>query len=112
MTYEESENLVTCDLCYLKQSNKGGSASGQFKYRKEFDQTSDKIKPEFSHLKSHLKVHFSKQAHIGNWETWKRIEEENCELVTRSKEVGMRIARICYDIYKNGKSLRSFEMGK
>ena len=55
-------------------------------------------------------MHFSKQAHIENWETWKRIEEENHELVTRSKEVGMRIARICYDIYKNGKSLRSFEM--
>ena len=23
LTYEESENPVTCDLCYLKQSNKG-----------------------------------------------------------------------------------------
>ena len=108
-SYNKPENVLACDLCYSAQA-KGGSISGQFKYDQDLDQPSEKLNPEFSHLKCHLKVHLSRQAHIENWSAWRKIEEENQELISRSRLVGMRIARICYDMYKNGKSLRSFEM--
>ena len=57
LSYDEHENLVKFDLCYVEQS-KGGSVSGQFRYRKDFDKPSDKMRQEFIHMTNHLKAHF------------------------------------------------------
>ena len=102
LSYMKTECLIICDLCYSEQQP-GGCVSGQFKYRPDGDAKS------FSHLKSHIKEHFSKIGHIENWTSWKKSEEERGKLLTRNHEVGMRCARICYDNFKNGKSVRSYE---
>ena len=40
---------------------------------------------------------------FSNWEDWKKKEEENKQLESKNHQIDMRIARICYDIYKEGK---------
>ena len=47
--------------------------------------------------------------HVLNLEAWEKKETERKAHIARNVAVGMRIARICYDIYQQGKSYRSFE---
>ena len=55
-------------------------------------------------LKAHLKSHFSIKVHVENWESWKKTENEKKKIESSCQEVGLRIGRLCYDIYKDGSS--------
>ena len=70
--------------------------------------SSEHIPVAFSNLKRHLKDHVTKMTHFSNWEDWRKTEEHT-HVDTKNHQIGMRIARICYSMYKEGKAERSFE---
>ena len=109
-SYVEEEHLLKCDLCCSKP-RMGGNVPGLFKYDKDDDIENENknLSQRFRNLKAHMKAHLMNKTHIDHWEKWKQIEEENHKFESRCHEVGLRIARLCYDIYKDGSSMRSFE---
>ena len=82
---------------------------GLFKYEGDPDTDMGNQSQRFRSLKAHLKAHFSNKVHVENWESWKKTEDENKKFEIRCQEVGLRIGRLCYDIYKDGSSMRAFE---
>ena len=108
LSYVEEEEVLKCDLCCSKP-RMGGSIPGLFRYKKNTNESSQKQSLPFRHLKDHIKNHLKSKVHIDYWEGWKKLEDEENQFKIRCREVGIRIARLCYDIYKEGKSLRSFE---
>ena len=110
LSYVPEEHLLKCDLCCSKP-RMGGNVPGLFKYDKEDNIESDNtnLSQRFRNLKAHLKAHLMNKTHIDHWEKWKKIEEENHKFESRCHVVGLRIGRLCYDIYKDGSSMRSFE---
>ena len=86
----------------------GGNVPGLFKYVKDTEGNSNQSS-EFRNVKAHINAHFCKKVHVENWEAWEKAEAEKSQFEIRCKEVGLRIARLCYDIYRDGKSLCDFE---
>ena len=84
---------------------------GLFKYDKDVDIENENknLSQRFRNQKAHMKAYLMNKTHIDHWDKWKQIEEENHKFESRCQEVGLRIARLCYDIYKDGSSMRSFE---
>ena len=64
----------------------------------------------FINLKKKIKTHLDTKTHDANLGAWKRREEEVASLKSRNTEVGMRIARICYFLFKKGGSERDYEI--
>ena len=108
LSYDENEKVLKCDLCSSKPSS-GGNLPGIFSYSKDIEPSSSNQSQEFRSLKHHLKNHFTKKVHIDNWEALKLSEDEERKFTNRCFEVGMRISRLCYDIYKEGYSAHTFE---
>ena len=109
LSYDKESNLLKCDLC-CKNPRLGANVPGLFKYDSKSEGISSQNQSsEFRHLKAHLKDHFCKKVHIGNWEAWNKADSEEKKFENRCKEVGLRIARLCYDLYRDGKSLRAYE---
>ena len=48
--------------------------------------------------------------HISNCSKSNIDEENSIQRETKNHEIGMRIARLCYSTYKEGKSKRCFEV--
>ena len=110
LSYNKTEELLKCDLCFVQGAGgMGACVPGLFIYSKEKEGDSKNQSLAFRHLKSHLKRHFMKEIHVENWEAWKKAEEAELKFKSRNQSVGLRVARTCYDCYKEGKSLRSFE---
>ena len=86
-----------------KQTRLGGCVPGLFKYEPDFDPEKD------INLKAHLKAHFENKTHVDNLEMMKKSEDKDRKFESRCHEVGLRIARLCYDGYKSGASKRAFE---
>ena len=109
LEYDRGTNAMYCRLCcpenYDLQSNPNvNNILGRFSY----DDLCG-ISLQFIHLKSNIKRHFKKDAHIEKLKKFKEQENENTLINLRNKNIGMRIARICYDIYQTGGSVRSYE---
>ena len=64
----------------------------------------------FINLKRTLRDHLSNKTHTANLISWEQREKEFSKDANRNRQIGLRIARICYIIYKEGKSERSFEI--
>ena len=108
--YDRTTAAMYCRLCcpkdYNSKSNHPNVCNilGRFSYD---DSCGKKI--DFYHLKGNIKRHFKKDVHIENLKRFKEQENESTLLKLRNKNIGMRIARICYDIYQTGASERSYE---
>ena len=44
--------------------------------------------------------------HIDNWEAWQAAEEEDEIFKSQCQEMGIRIARVCYDNYREYTPMR------
>ena len=108
LSYNEEEQLVKCDVC-CSNTRKGGSVPGIFKYEKPPSSDKDTQRKKFKNLKAHLKAHFENKTHNDNIEEKEKSEEEERKFQSRCHQVGLRIARLCYDGYKSGSSSRAFE---
>ena len=106
-SYNEVEQLLKCDLC-CSNPRKGGSMPGLFHYEKDVSDK-DSERKKFKNLKSHLKAHLANKTHVDNQEVKKKMEDEDRKFLSRCHQVGLRIARLCYDGYKSGSSGRAFE---
>ena len=107
LNYNETERLLKCDLC-SPNPRKGGSMPGLFNYEKDgLDKGMERKK--FKCLKSHLKAHFANKKHVDNIEIKNKMEDDERKFQSRCHKVGLRIARLCYDGYKSGASVRAFE---
>ena len=80
-----------------------------YKYKPDFDPDVDNQSKKFTNMKAYLKAHFETQRYVDNWEVLKKSEEDERKFESRCHEVGLRIARLCYDGYKSGSSKREFE---
>ena len=107
LSYDETEQLLKCDLC-CQNPRKGGSLPGLFMYEKDVDDK-DTDRKNFKYLKSHLKRHLANKTHVENHEAKNKTEDDERKFQIRCKQVGLRIARLCYDGYKSGSSARAFE---
>ena len=75
----------------------------------DFSEDENLPKP-FTNLKKTIKQHLSNKTHTVKLEAWKEKEEEIIKLESRNHQIGMRIARICYFLYRTGGSERDFEI--
>ncbi len=73
-------------------------------------QEGENLTKSFTNLKKKIKTHLVNKTHTVNWGAWKEREEEIIRLGSRNYQVGMRIARICYFLFKTGGSERDFEI--
>ena len=112
LDYLSQEKCLVCSVCMTVSRLAGSHAPGRYAYDLSNDElymTTNIMSREFRNLKIHIKRHFENEDHI------KRAEDRNKEEVAQSKtetrefSIGMRIARICYSMYKDGAAKRSFE---
>ena len=116
-TYKSSDGYFVCEVCCprvnFNTDARLHNQSGIFHYDPDnglsFTST-EKISPAFSNLKRNLKDHLTSKSHMSHCE--KDIIDEGNAVRRGSKnhEIGMRIARLCYSAYNEGKSERSFEI--
>ena len=99
--YVEQEEAIVCQVCDAK-----------FKYSGNLERTfiEKKISPQFSHLKQVLKVHMKTGKHkmelskaLKDGLVWEREE-------SRNNAVGMRISRIAYHLFFNGRPDTDFPL--
>ena len=117
LVVEQETGLLLCELCFVDKESLGTKTPGQFKIRIDENEMEDEFfQPEninqsrkFINLKKSIKRHFKTTQHTDNWKAWNERENEKTAFKTRVYEVGMRIARICYEEYKEGNSKRHFE---
>ena len=115
--YKKKDGYVICTLCVpestvTSSTNNRGTDNGMFMYDSNsgLEFADDVNLPRtFINLKKNLKDHLHKKTHIANWTSWKEKEAKETADNNRNKEIGLRIARICYVLYKEGRSERSFE---
>ena len=69
----------------------------------DFSEDENLPKP-FTNLKKTIKQHLSNKTHTVKLEAWKEKEEEIIKLERRNHQIGMRVARICYFLYRTGGS--------
>ena len=75
---------------------------GLFKFERDPINDVNNQSSRFRYLKGNLKHHFTNKTHVENWESWKEAEDENGRFESRCHDVGLRIGRLCYDLYKSG----------
>ena len=112
--------FVICSLCcsdeivaQAKASNILSQTNGVITFSSEDQltfQTGEKLSKSFTNLKKKIMTHLENPTHAEKWVSWKKKEEEVTKLKSRNEEVGLRIARICYFLYKKGGSERDFEI--
>ena len=112
--------LVICQMCCNESSlekteeellHQAGVMSFPVDMPRNFiDDDVDKQSRPFINLKKKIKTHLMTKTHISNWQAWQEREEENKQIESRNFQIGMRVGRICYYLYKKGGSERDFEM--
>ena len=111
---------VTCKLCcsddaFMLAESSGtlNLTNGVISFPLNIQLTSlegEKLPKSFTNLKKKIKTHLVNKTHTANWDMWKEREEEVIRLDSRNNQVGMRIARICYFLFKTGGSERDYEI--
>ena len=71
---------------------------------------SENLTKTFANLKKTIKQHLLNKTHKANLNAWKEREEEMIRIESRNRQVGMRVARVCYFLYKTGGSERDYEI--
>ena len=112
----KNEEYIMCKLCvpltYKVDVSSNSCENGIFMYNAKgglsFSNES-KLPKCFTNLKKNLKEHLSNKTHTTNLTAWEERLEEDKRNFNRNRQIGLRIARICYVIYKEGRSERSFE---
>ena len=110
--YTSGEHIV-CKLCVPSGKKVDTTCdNGVFKYNSSeglaFTDES-KLPRSFINLKKNLKDHLNNKSHAAKLTAWNDRLEEDKRNFSRNRQIGLRIGRICYAIYKEGRSERSFE---
>ena len=102
-----------CTLCCPKDAITDGQQLGKFNlseiaYHGETDDDG-RLTEEFRNLKKHLKGHIQTRPHSEQWNLWKEKEEKEERSRSKNESAGMRLARLAYEGFRRGRSLRDFE---
>ena len=89
---------IVCNICM------GNDSTGVFKveniYHDEVEEADSKQSRRFINLKKNIKRHFTTKTHVERVEALRSEENASKNVNSRNMEVGMRIARVAYVVYK------------
>ena len=110
---DDNRRFLFCSLCLHKDAISEDQQAGKFSISfmstvGETDDSGNQTR-EFRNLKGHVKSHIQTRPHTAQWDLWKQQEEEVERLRSKNELAGMRLARIAYEGFLRGRSLRDFE---
>ena len=113
-TYDQPSGYLRCNTCCagIDFDPDSYNKPGFFRYDSDNGLAfgKDEILPQaFRSLRGHLKCHVTSQNHYEHLETKNQEMAKHQKYFSRNQEVGLRIGRTAYHLFKEGRSLRYFE---
>ena len=118
VTYRETENVLTCDLCFDRKIDCGENLTtcskshiGLFKLDLIEEPVTEKIKRpmsvEFRNLKKRVHTHINSQTHQQKILDLKQTTKKDPER-KNEKEAGLRCARLALELFKKGRPFTDY----